>query len=119
MNKMLTNKCYSFIALENRYLESGSNSGKKNLHLNFFTNNMAPPSLFVNVNLYGNFSYRNISKYNILCSQPENHIKVYFEISSRDKQHGSIIKSHIFLHKFSKAYNKIIDQCKLLDLIAP
>lgn len=119
MNKMLTNGCYSFIALEDRYLGSGSNSGKKNLHLNFFTNNMARPSLFVNVNLYGKFSDRNISKYNILCSQPENPIKIYFEISSSDKQHGPIIKAHIFLQKSSKAYNKIIDQCKLLDLIAP
>lgn len=119
INKMLTNGCYSFIALEDRYLESGSNSGKKNLHLNFFTNNMARPSLFVNVNLYGRFSDRNISKYNILCSQPENPIKIYFEISSSDEQHGPIIKAHIFLQRSSKFYDKIIDQCKLIDLIAP
>jgi len=115
LNSMLSNNCYSFVALRNKVYQCKETSNKKNIILSLFSNNMSRPSVVFNVSLFEENNFSKLPKYNMLCSQPENDIKVYITFEKDDKHHNHILKVHVCLPKTSKYYDKIKEQCELID----
>lgn len=117
LNSMLSHNCSSFIILRNIPTLYGYNYEKRSFTLNLFTNDISRPSLLFNANLHDLFNTGNITKYNMLCSQQKNPVRVYIDLKKMDKHLYPTITAHICLDVFSSHYDRILEQCKLIDYV--
>ena len=115
---MLSNHCFSFAALRIKLFAYNRNVDKRNITMNFFTHNILRPSVLFNATLYNESNSVNITKYNMLCSQEENDIRISISIKKQDKHLNTILKVRVYLPRNSQSYDKIKEQCKLIDLVA-
>lgn len=118
LNAMLSNDCFSFAALRNKLFAYNRTVDKRNITMNFFTTNILRPSVFFNATLYNESNSVNITKYNMLCSQEENDVRISINIKKQDKHLNTILKVRVYLPKNSQSYDKIKEQCKLIDLVS-
>lgn len=118
LNAMLSNHCFSFAALRIKLFAYNRNVDKRNITMNFFTHNILRPSVLFNATLYNESNSVNITKYNMLCSQEENDIRISISIKKQDKHLNTILKVRVYLPRNSQSYDKIKEQCKLIDLVA-
>lgn len=118
VNKMYKNNVSSFI-----YIKS-SCDGKSYLNMIFLFENKSRPSFFITIGLVGNSippKYQiELAKFNFACSQIPNYCPVFLNcLVTSDSNCGPDIQIHVYESSNSETREKIDNQFKLLDSIAP
>ena len=119
VNKMYKNNVSSFI-----YIKSSCDEKAAYLNMLFLFENKSRPSFSITIGLVGNSippKYQiDLAKFNFACSQIPNYCPVFLNcLVTSDTNCGPAIQIHVYESTNSETREKIDNQFKLLDSIAP